>query len=126
MKRLHWLAAAAVLGFGSAAAQETPTVAHPNTAASELQPGTTAGDLRDIGDMRVLGVNGEEIGEIEDVLVDPDGRVTAVSVEAGGFLGMGERDVVMQLDSLELQGDAFTTTMTQEEIEALPAWDDND
>jgi uncharacterized protein YrrD len=75
--------------------------------------------------MRVVGADGESIGEVEDVLIDSTGRVVAVSVEAGGFLGMGDRDVIMQLDSLELQGDEFATTLTREEVEALPDWDDD-
>jgi PRC-barrel domain len=34
-----------------------------------------------------------KIGEIMDVLVDRDGKVTAVIVGVGGFLGAGEKDV---------------------------------
>ena len=130
MKRTLSIAVATALGFGIAglaSAQQAPAT-EPSEGAAPLaspQPGA-AGELQDVGDMRVIGADGESIGEVEDVLIDSTGRVVAVSVEAGGFLGMGDRDVIMQLDSLELQGDEFTTTLTREEIEALPDWDDDD
>lgn len=34
-----------------------------------------------------------KIGSINDVLLDKEGRVTAVMVGVGGFLGIGEKDV---------------------------------
>src|SRR6266496_2208687 len=36
-----------------------------------------------------------KIGEIMDVLVDKDGRITAFIVAVGGFLGAGEKDVAV-------------------------------
>src|SRR5262249_16072600 len=41
-----------------------------------------------------------KIGEIMDVLVDRDGKVTALIVGAGGFLGMGEKDVAVPFNSV--------------------------
>jgi PRC-barrel domain protein len=40
-----------------------------------------------------------KIGEIMDVLVDRDGKVTALVVGVGGFLGMGEKDVAVPFNS---------------------------
>ncbi|CAH1653874.1 MAG: PRC-barrel domain-containing protein [Chelatococcus sp.] len=37
----------------------------------------------------VYDVNGEEIGEIEEVLVNSSGQMTTVVLKIGGFLGMG-------------------------------------
>jgi hypothetical protein len=36
-----------------------------------------------------------KIGEIMDVLVDRDGKVTALIIGVGGFLGLGEKDVAV-------------------------------
>jgi sporulation protein YlmC with PRC-barrel domain len=41
-----------------------------------------------------------KIGEIMDVLVDRDGKVTALVVGVGGFLGMGEKDVAVPFNSV--------------------------
>ncbi|GGE53894.1 hypothetical protein GCM10007276_33720 [Agaricicola taiwanensis] len=52
-------------------------------------------------DADIRGANGEEIGEVEDVLLDREGRVIGVAVEVGGFLGMGEKEVAIPVDQLE-------------------------
>src|SRR6478736_535435 len=41
-----------------------------------------------------------KIGEIMDVLVDRDGKISALIVGVGGFLGMGEKDVAVPFDSV--------------------------
>lgn len=75
-------------------------------------------------DMDLVGPGGEDIGEIDEVLVDAAGQPAAVAAEVGGFLGVGERDVVIQLDQLRLDGDRLATDLTKEQLEALPDYDD--
>jgi sporulation protein YlmC with PRC-barrel domain len=41
-----------------------------------------------------------KIGEIMDVLVDREGRVTALIVGVGGFLGAGEKDVAVPFNAV--------------------------
>ena len=48
----------------------------------------------------VYDPNDSKIGEIMDVLVDRDGKVTALIVGVGGFLGMGEKDVAIPFNSV--------------------------
>jgi sporulation protein YlmC with PRC-barrel domain len=43
-----------------------------------------------------------KIGEVADVLIDKDGRVTAVVLAVGGFLGLGEKDVAIPFNALQL------------------------
>lgn len=62
---------------------------------------STAGGERNISELRsgysverlldtdVIGVGGESVGSVEDILVR-NGRVTAVVIESGGFLDMGD------------------------------------
>ncbi|MDN2580676.1 PRC-barrel domain-containing protein [Aquibium sp. ELW1220] len=78
----------------------------------------------ELEDMRIFGANGEEIGEIDDVLGDAAGQPSAVTLEVGGFLGMGEREVVIGLDEIEVIGLRLTLNRTREQIEALPEWAD--
>jgi sporulation protein YlmC with PRC-barrel domain len=35
------------------------------------------------------------VGKIDDVLIDKTGKITALMVGVGGFLGMGEKDVAL-------------------------------
>jgi hypothetical protein len=69
----------------------------------------------------------DDIGEINDVVLSMDGQVRAVIIGVGGFLGMGERDVAISLDSLtpivedDDPDDVFlTVNATKEQIEAAP------
>ena len=48
----------------------------------------------------VYDPNDSKIGEIMDVLVDRDGKVTALIVGVGGFLGAGEKDVAVPFNSV--------------------------
>ena len=45
----------------------------------------------------VKNEQGERIGEIEDMVVSPDGKVTMAIVEVGGFLGIGDRRVAIPM-----------------------------
>jgi sporulation protein YlmC with PRC-barrel domain len=50
----------------------------------------------------VVGPNNESIGDVNDIIVDRNGQVTAVVVGVGGFLGIGEKDVAVPFQQLEL------------------------
>jgi putative membrane protein len=43
----------------------------------------------------------ERIGDINEVLVDRDGKAQAVVIGVGGFLGLGEHDVAVPFDALQ-------------------------
>ena len=76
----------------------------------------------ELEDMNILSNDGEEMGEVEKVLVDGNGQPVAITAEIGGFLGVGEKIVVIGLDRLELRGDDepdVATTHTKEELEGM-------
>jgi sporulation protein YlmC with PRC-barrel domain len=49
----------------------------------------------------VYDTNQSKIGDIDDVLVDNSGKVTALVVGVGGFLGAGEKDVAVPFTSVK-------------------------
>ncbi len=49
----------------------------------------------------VVGANNESIGDVNDVLLEKDGKAVAVVIGVGGFLGIGEKDVAIPFQSLE-------------------------
>lgn len=59
---------------------------------SEFAPRPTVSARRLIG-MRVTNPINEEIGEVADLVVDGRGRIEALVIHVGGFLGFGERRV---------------------------------
>ncbi len=50
----------------------------------------------------------QDIGEVNDVVLSRDGKVDAVLVDIGGFLGIGERQVAVQMNALKLLSDDAT------------------
>lgn len=72
----------------------------------------------------------DDIGEINDLIVSPEGEVQAVILGVGGFLGMGERDVSISMDAIKIlneEGDAgdrfLVVTTSKEMLEQSPEFD---
>ncbi|WP_245601361.1 PRC-barrel domain-containing protein [Sedimentitalea nanhaiensis] len=48
----------------------------------------------------------DDIGEINELVISPDGNVIAVIVGVGGFLGVGEKDVAMDMNQIHILREA--------------------
>ncbi|MBU8536610.1 PRC-barrel domain-containing protein [Falsiroseomonas tokyonensis] len=72
----------------------------------------------------VVGANGRESGEVENLLLDRQGNVRAALVEWGGFLGIGTRRAMVPMERIELGSQPARLNMTREELEALPRYDE--
>ena len=84
--------------------------------------------------VRVYNNDHQRVGEIRDVLVDHDGKVDAVVIGVGGFLGLDEHDVAVRFDELSWaeprngQGakgtraypDHAVINMTKDQLKAAP------
>lgn len=69
----------------------------------------------------------ETVGDINDVLIGDNGKIAAVIVGVGGFLGMGEKDVALPYDQFVFAKDAgndlaVTTSATKESLETAPEY----
>ena len=73
------------------------------------------------------GDDAENIGDVNDLVIGNDGAVKAVVIGVGGFLGIGEKNVAIDmaaLDWAEKNGDRWlVTNATKEQLEALAAFD---
>ena len=78
--------------------------------------------VRDLVGMNVISENGEDVGEV-DTFVIMEGNLMAV-VGVGGFLGLGEHDVALSLSDLTWDGQRLVIPFTEEELEAMPEWDE--
>jgi sporulation protein YlmC with PRC-barrel domain len=54
----------------------------------------------------------EKLGDINELILDKDGKVSAIVIGVGGFLGMGEHDIAVTMDKLKFKEDAVRTTST--------------
>ncbi|QRM28317.1 PRC-barrel domain-containing protein [Microvirga sp. VF16] len=72
----------------------------------------------------IYNQNNEKIGDISELLVDSSGKIQAVVVGVGGFLGIGERDVAIPFDQVKFVNEpravATTTTTTDPNAPAAP------
>ncbi|WP_324754622.1 PRC-barrel domain-containing protein [Roseovarius sp. Pro17] len=75
-------------------------------------------------------VEWDDIGEINDIIVTQDGKVSAVILGVGGFLGMGERDVAVPMNEITVvreDGDSddrfLVVSTTKEALEQMPAFE---
>jgi hypothetical protein len=69
----------------------------------------------------------EAIGDVNDVIIGSDGKVAAVIVGVGGFLGMGEKDVALPFSELSFAKDSdgalnITTSITKEGLQTAPEY----
>jgi hypothetical protein len=75
----------------------------------------------------VVGPDDKSIGDINELLIAEDGSVDAVVVGVGGFLGIGEKNVAIPFDTLNVQRDAdsndiekISVSFSKEELENAP------
>jgi sporulation protein YlmC with PRC-barrel domain len=65
---------------------------------------------------KVIGVtvyngNGDAIGKISDLLMDPQARVATAILSVGGYLGVGDRLVQVPLDTIRFPKDASAPSL---------------
>jgi hypothetical protein len=141
----HTLTAAAlavVLATPTFAQTAKPdTMAKPDTAQSQpLNKSAAGGDQafiqnQDSTDWRgskligatVYGPDNKSIGDINDVLIANDGKINAVVIGVGGFLGVGEKNVAIAFDKLQVSRKAdssaiekVTVSYSKDELKNAP------
>jgi len=141
MNRTSLALAVLLLAAPAAFAQTTNNPAPGAPAATApMKSGDMKVYSRQATDMRasyLIGANvtnmaNETVGEINDLVLDKDGKIVAVVVGVGGFLGIGEREVALDYKSLNIKYDpnamtnAGATTIqvntTKDSLKSAPAW----
>ena len=100
----------------------TPPPANPSVATApatvDVMKGTTiiGTDIKNSAD--------ETIGEIDDVVVDSDGKIQHVVVSVGGFLGVGTRYVAVPWSDLRFDRgrEVALLNMTKDQLKAAPEY----
>ena len=69
----------------------------------------------------------ENVGDINDIMFDGSGRITGIVVGIGGFLGIGERNVLVPYDQLQLRDDpdgklVVMSNLTKQTAKSLPEY----
>jgi PRC-barrel domain len=75
---------------------------------------------------KVRGPNGEDLGLVVDVLVDPNGQPRAAVIDFGGFLGVGSRKVAVDWKALDFtslgRAGAIELGLDRAQIAAAPEY----
>ena len=79
------------------AQQPAPMASGPAKILTTLPAGTT---VTNFYKQNVYDPSDNKIGGIDDVLIDKEGRVTALIIGVGGFLGMGEKNVAIPFSDI--------------------------
>lgn len=101
---------------GGAIAQDNTTATGTNVASP------SAVDTAKLIGRSIVNKNGDTVGKIDSVVIDQSGKVRYVIVGAGGFLGIGKKDVALAWDELTISenGEKVVTTATKDQLAALP------
>jgi sporulation protein YlmC with PRC-barrel domain len=127
------------MGEAPGAAETQPQVEEPATGTAEMEQPAAGSDeaviteqkegqmkAEDLMGMTVVSGQGEEIGQVRDLIFDQNEKITGVVVGVGGFLGIGAKNVALNWDQAEVQQNPDTgeevilVTLTREELEAAP------
>jgi sporulation protein YlmC with PRC-barrel domain len=94
------LAATALIAGTASAQTAAPTQpAGPGQVMTQMPPDLMRGS-RLMG-TDVYGADNQKIGDIDEVLVDRQGKIHGVVVGVGGFLGIGQKDVAIPFDQVQ-------------------------
>jgi sporulation protein YlmC with PRC-barrel domain len=66
----------------------------------------------------VVNANNESIGTISDLVTDADGKVAAVLIRSGSFLGIGGKDVALRFEDIKFSRDEDNTITVMANISA--------
>ena len=91
---------------------QAPRDQNAQTPAAQAAPVHASGQWRA---SKLIGVNvynaqNEKLGDINELIVDSSGRIAGAVIGVGGFLGMGEHDVMVPMDRLRFSNEAGKNT----------------
>src|SRR5436190_1568395 len=102
-----------------------PALAQSNPPASSQQPAATAtpsptatkaqGNLWRASKLKGLNVyneQNEKLGDISEILIDKSGKVDGIVIGVGGFLGMGQHDIKVDMSKLKFVDEPVRTSST--------------
>jgi sporulation protein YlmC with PRC-barrel domain len=85
---------------------------------------TQSGELRasQLIGSTVYDVQNRNIGSIKDIVLDRDGKVSAVVVDVGAFLGVGGKYVAVSLNDLKTDNDRLTLNRSKEQLQSAQSY----
>jgi sporulation protein YlmC with PRC-barrel domain len=113
---------------GTSATPSASASASSKVTATQLQPGQIRATQMD--GSTVYDTQNQKVGDIKDIILDRDGKVAAVVLDVGAFLGIGGKYVAVSMNDLKITQDnnnkpRFAVDMTKDQLKAAQAYDLN-
>jgi sporulation protein YlmC with PRC-barrel domain len=115
-----------LLTAGAFAQVSPPTPAPPGPTPPVTLQGMTEWRGSQLIGMDVKNQQGEELGEVADLVLDPkEAKIKSVVISSGGMLGIGAKKVAVPWEQVKPASDAqaFVVPMTREELQQAPQWE---
>jgi len=127
VSKIH-LTAAVALALAAAAPvayAQTATTHDTRVAASDTLPHRIQAD--EIRASKMIGsavydVQNRKIGSVDDVILNKDGKVDAVVIDVGSFLGMGGKDVAVLPSDIKTDNNRLTLDRTKEQLQQMASY----
>jgi hypothetical protein len=104
-------------------AADNDGAATPRTTTAKTEQ-TTQVDAHKIIGRELMNTSKDKIGTVESVMLGRDGKVQAVIVNVGGFLGIGDKNVAIGWSDIDVSqdGKSITTALSKDQLKALPEY----
>ena len=116
-------------------AMNAPDTRAPDTSAMADQNGNGKAtspvakiSAQDLMNTTVYSANNKDLGSVGDVILAKDGKIDAMVVDVGGFLGLGQKPVAIAFDGVNIRKDqngklVVHTNFTKSQLESAPKYD---
>jgi sporulation protein YlmC with PRC-barrel domain len=105
------------------------SMSNSHVTATQLQPGQMRATQLD--GATVYDTRNQKVGDVKDIILDRDGKVAAVVIDVGAFLGIGGKNVAVSMNDLKITQDSnsnrprVAVDMTKDQLKAAQVFDLN-
>jgi sporulation protein YlmC with PRC-barrel domain len=61
--------------------------------------------------------NNQKLGDVQDIILDKDGKVAAVVVSVGSFVGIGGKNVAVKISDIKTDNNRLTLDRTKQQLQ---------
>ena len=102
------------------------TTVHTSVSANHIMPGQIR--ATQMGGSTVYDAHGKNIGDVKDIILDKQGKVVAVVLDVGSFLGIGGKHVAVSMSDIKVDFDnnnkpKFSVDLTKDQLKAAQGFD---
>ena len=129
MSKLSTTAAFAAIVAAAMPAAYAQSSVTPETRAVATSPATNTVIMPDqIRASKMIGstvydLQNRNIGRVKDLVLDRDGKVAAVVLDVGSFLGVGGKYVAINLSDIKTDNNRLTLDRTKEQLQKMAKYD---